>query len=125
MAVYVSGAAGVLMASAGRDINLTAAAVSNAGKGDTQFSAGNNLNLASVTTASSQSSTSAVGSNFEGQSVSIKAGQDLSVQGSNVLADQNVDLNAGRSWAMAAVAWASRPVPAKPQAKARWSRARG
>ena len=53
--LYVSGPAGVLLASAGRDLNLTAAQLQNSGTGPTVLSAGNNLNLSTVSIASSQS----------------------------------------------------------------------
>jgi filamentous hemagglutinin len=116
--LYVSGAAGVLLASAGRDINLTAAAVSNAGKGDTQFSAGNNLNLASVTTASSQSlnwnannrlsqtASQDVGTQIQaGGNLSLSAGQDLNAKAATVsaqgalsaTAQGNVNITAGQA----------------------------
>jgi filamentous hemagglutinin len=48
--LYVSDAAGVLLASAGGDMNLLAAQVHNAGKGVTQLQAGDKLNLGAVQT---------------------------------------------------------------------------
>jgi filamentous hemagglutinin len=54
----VTGAGGTLVANAGRDINVVAAKIANAGNdGDTLLNAGRNLNLATVTTASSDSVT--------------------------------------------------------------------
>jgi hypothetical protein len=74
-----------LIALTGRDMNLTAAQVSNAGTGATQLSAGNNLKLNTVTTASSQSL------NWDANNrLSQTASQD-------VLADQNVNLQAAGS----------------------------
>jgi len=52
--LYISGPAGVLLASAGNNINLTAAQIINSGNGPTQLSAGNTLTLNAVTTGSSQ-----------------------------------------------------------------------
>lgn len=52
--LYVKGSTGTLVASAGRDLQLTAAALRNAGTGDTQLSAGRDLKLNTVTTSSSQ-----------------------------------------------------------------------
>jgi hypothetical protein len=48
--LYVSGANGTLVASAGRDLNIVAGVVSNAGNRTTSLSAGNNFTLASVQT---------------------------------------------------------------------------
>ena len=48
--LYVSGANGILVASAGGDLNIVAGVVSNAGSGTTSLSAGNNFTLASVKT---------------------------------------------------------------------------
>ncbi len=48
--LYLSGANGTLVASAGRDLNIVAGVVSNAGSGTTSLSAGNNFTLSSVKT---------------------------------------------------------------------------
>lgn len=48
--LYVSGANGTLVASAGRDLNIVAGVVSNAGSGVTSLDAGNNFTLAAVKT---------------------------------------------------------------------------
>ena len=52
--LYVTGSAGTLLASAGHDINLIAAAIQNQGTGDTRLSAADNLNLGTVTQSSHQ-----------------------------------------------------------------------
>lgn len=116
--LYVSGAAGVLLAQAGRDMNLTAAQVSNAGSGPSALSAGNNLNLNTVTTASSQSlnwnannrlsqtSSQDVGTQIQaGGALSLSAGQDLNAKAAtvnaagllSVQAGNNVNLSAGQA----------------------------
>ncbi|PUE10857.1 hypothetical protein B9Z51_00440 [Limnohabitans sp. T6-5] len=108
--LYVKGSAGALLASAGRDLNLKAAAVSNAGTGDSQLSAGNNLNLGTVTTASSQSlnwdannhlrqsSSQDVGSQIKaGGNLILKADQDLNAKAAQVSAGQALKATAGNS----------------------------
>jgi filamentous hemagglutinin len=119
--LYVSGAnggiGGTLVASAGRDMNIVAGVVSNAGSATTNLSAGNNFKLASVTTASSDldvwdsenyrksSSTSDVGSAISGGGkVVLNAGQALSAIAANVQATggltvqaQDVRIEAGKS----------------------------
>ncbi|WP_158272886.1 hemagglutinin repeat-containing protein [Limnohabitans sp. T6-5] len=99
--LYVKGSTGTLVASAGRDLNLTAAAVSNAGTGEAKLSAGNDLNLSTVTTGSSQSlnwdannhlrqsKSQDVGSQINALgNVSLTAGNDLSTKAAQVSAGQ-------------------------------------
>ncbi len=108
--LYVKGSAGALLASAGRDLNLKAAEVSNAGTGDSQLSAGNNLNLGTVTTASSQSlnwdannhlrqsSSQDVGSQIKaGGNLTLKADQDINAKAAQVSAGQALKATAGNS----------------------------
>jgi filamentous hemagglutinin len=105
--LYVSGPAGVLIASAGRDITLTAAQVSNAGTGLTQLSAGRDLNLASVSTESRQdlnwnttnhlrqSTSQDVGSQISGGgAVTISAQKDVDLRAANVNAQGALDVKA-------------------------------
>jgi filamentous hemagglutinin len=108
--LYVSGPAGVLIASAGRDLNLTAAQISNVGSGPTQLAAGHNLNLNTVTTANSQSlnwdannrlSQSAsqdVGSQVQAAGLlSLRAGRDINAKAATVSAGQVLNVSAGNS----------------------------
>jgi len=116
--LYVSAPAGVLLASAGNNINLTAAQISNAGTGVTQLSAGNNLNLNAVNTGSSQrivwdannhlnqSSSQDVGTQIRtnggltlnaGQDINSKAATVSSAQALNVLAGRDVNIVAGQA----------------------------
>jgi filamentous hemagglutinin len=115
--LYVSGADGTLVASAGRDLNIVAGVVSNAGSGNTSLSAGNNLKLSNVTTASTDldvwdaqnyrksSSSTDVGSTISGGgNVNLKAGNDLTATAANVQATgslsvqaQDVRIEAGRA----------------------------
>jgi filamentous hemagglutinin len=115
--LYVSGADGTLVASAGRDLNIVAGVVSNAGSGTTNLSAGNNFKLSSVTTASSDldmwnaqnyrksSSSTDVGSTVQGGgNVHLQAGQTLSATAANVQAAgalrvqaQDVRIEAGKT----------------------------
>lgn len=117
--LYVSGGAGALIASAGRDLNLIAAAIQNQGTGATTLTAGNNLNLGTATQSQSQridwngansrseSSTAEVGTSVQTQGdLTLRAGNDLnakaasvtSAQGSLVAAAGNdVKLTAGKA----------------------------
>ncbi|SFG82775.1 filamentous hemagglutinin [Duganella sp. CF458] len=107
--LYVSGPAGVLLASAGNNINLTAAQISNAGTGVTQLSAGNNLNLSAVNTSisqrvvwdadnrQSQSASMDVGSQVKGAgNLVLNAGQDINAKAAVVSAGQTLNVAAGR-----------------------------
>ncbi len=108
--LYVTGSAGVLLASAGRDLNLTAAAVGNAGTGPTVLAAGNNLNLSTVTTSSSQnivwdannrlsqSQSQDVGSQISAAgNLTLSAGQDVNAKAASVNAGQALSVNAGNN----------------------------
>ncbi len=105
--LYVKGSTGTLVASAGRDLNLTAAAVSNAGTGETKLSAGKDLNLGTVTTGSSQSlnwdannhlrqsNSQDVGSQINAAGhLSLTAGNDLNAKAAQVSAGQELKATA-------------------------------
>jgi filamentous hemagglutinin len=108
--LYVSGPAGVLIASAGRDLNLTAAQIGNIGTGATALSAGNNINLSTVTTANSQDINWS-GANYLRQSASqdvgsqiiaagkltFNAGQDLNAKAATLNAGQALNVTTGRN----------------------------
>ncbi len=106
--IYVSGPAGVLVASAGNNLNLTAAQIQNAGTGATVLTAGNNLNLNTVAVGSSQdinwdsknylrqSSTLDVGTQITGAGrVSLSAGQDINAKAATIDAGKALSLSAG------------------------------
>ena len=108
--LYVSGANGTLVASAGRDLNIVAGVVSNAGSGTTSLSAGNNFTLASVKTGEQNSitwnadnhlnygNTQTVGSAINGGgNVNLKAGNDLTATAANVQAAKALTAQAGGS----------------------------
>ena len=96
--LYVSGPAGVLIASAGRDLTLTAAQIANSGVGgQTLIDAGNTLTLASVTTAAQdnivwddknhlkQGSTMEVGTTIRSQGdLTLQAGNDLGARAAQI-----------------------------------------
>ena len=109
--LYVSGPAGVLVASAARDINLTGAVVANSGAGgQTLIDAGNDLVLGSVATAQqnnivwdarnhlNQGSTQDVGSVIQTEGdVTLAAGQDLSARAAQVTSSTGaIQATAGR-----------------------------
>ena len=110
--LYVSGPAGVLIASAGRDLNLTAAQISNQGSGlgsATTLSAAQNINLGTVTTSSSQdirwsgvnylrqSNSQDVGSQINTTgNLTLNAGQDLSAKAATINAGQALNVTAQR-----------------------------
>lgn len=117
--LYVSGPAGVLLASAGRDMNLTAAQLSNQGTGQTQLAAGGSLRLSAVQTGSSIDVThdaqnyarvqqsQDVGTQISGQgAVTLQAQTELNAKAANVNAggaltlkatDGSVSIDAGQS----------------------------
>jgi len=108
--LYVSGANGTLVASAGRDLNIVAGVVSNAGSGVTSLSAGNNFNLATVNTGEQNNitwdadnrlnygNTQTVGSTINGGgNVNLKAGNDLTATAANVQATKALGVQAGGS----------------------------
>lgn len=107
--LYVTGANGSgVLSVAGRDVNLQAAQIRNAGTdGVTQLVAGNNLNL-STQTLSHSTDTTANGRNFQRSSETTHLGTTVQGAGSVVLAAAN-DLNltaaqvgAGKSLALQA-----------------------
>ncbi len=108
--LYVSGPAGVLLASAGRDMTLTAAQVRNQGTGQTTLSAGQDLKLNAVTVSESNDTTFGahralrtsqsqdVGSSVQaGGQLSLSAGQDISAQAASVSAAGALGVAAGKS----------------------------
>jgi filamentous hemagglutinin len=107
--LYVSGPAGVLLASAGNNINLTAAQIHNAGTGLTQLNAGKDLNLSAVNASvsqrvvwdadnrHSQSASMDVGSQVKGAGdLVLNAGQDINAKAATVSAGQTLNVAAGR-----------------------------
>ena len=105
--LYVSGSNGTLVASAGRDLNIVAGVVSNAGSGATSLSAGNNFTLSSVKTEEKNNitwnadnhlnygNTQIVGSAINGGgNVNLKAGNDLTATAANVQATQALGVQA-------------------------------
>ncbi len=107
--LYVSGPAGVLLASAGRDVSLTAAQVGNAGAGATSLRAGRDVVLSTVTTGQSQdiqwnavhhlrqASSQEVGSQVRAAgSLAIEAGRDVTARAASVQSQAALDVLAGR-----------------------------
>lgn len=117
--LYVTGSTGTLLASAGRDANLIAAAIQNQSSGDTSLTANNNVNLGTVTQSSSNrivwngnnnrsdSSKVDIGTNVQTQgNLTLAAGNDLNAKAANVTSNQggllatagnNVNLTAGEA----------------------------
>ncbi|MDZ4103504.1 MAG: hemagglutinin repeat-containing protein [Hydrogenophaga sp.] len=103
--LYVSNEAGVLLASAGRDVNLMAAALQ---AGGVQVQAGRDLNLSSINTSSNLDATrdarnfarvqqsGEVGTQIQGASVALQAGQDITARAASVQATQTLAVQAGR-----------------------------
>jgi len=103
--LYVSNEAGVLLASAGRDVNLTAAVLQ---ADHVQVQAGRDLNLTSVNTASRLDATrdarnfarvqqsADVGTQIQGASVALQAGQDITARAASVQAEGALTVDAGR-----------------------------
>jgi len=105
--LYVSGPAGVLLASAGRDLNLTAAQISNQGTGPTELKAGGSVNMATVTESSSQSLNWSA-NNFLRQSSSQEVGSQVSGGGAvTISAQKDVDLRAANVNAQGALSIAA------------------
>jgi filamentous hemagglutinin len=105
--LYVSGADGTLVASAGRDLNIVAGVVANAGTGATTLSATNNLNLKTLQTGEQNNitwnadnhlnygNTQEVGSQVAGGgSVKLSAGNDINARAANVQATSALSVNA-------------------------------
>jgi filamentous hemagglutinin len=110
--LYVSNPGGTLVATAGRDANLIAAEVRNAGQGgSTTIAAGNNLNLGTVTESSEQSivwneknyrkdaSRQDVGTRvIANGDIRLSAGNDLNAKAASVASDEGAVLaTAGRN----------------------------
>lgn len=117
--LYVSGPAGLLIASAGRDLTLTAAQITNSGavfnsggadaaSGRTLIDAGNNLTLATVTTAEQnsivwdaknhlkQGSTQDIGTTIHTQGdLTLQAGNDLGARAATVTSAGAIRVGAG------------------------------
>ncbi|CAN7363296.1 hemagglutinin repeat-containing protein [Variovorax paradoxus] len=118
--LYVSDPKGVLVASAGRDVNLIGALVANSGKeGTTEIGAGRDINLGTVTTARqdttvrdagnyrAEASTREVGTRIETSGdISLHAQRDVSVRAATVnsadgalevAAKRDITIDAGQS----------------------------
>ncbi|EJK6970698.1 hemagglutinin repeat-containing protein [Escherichia coli] len=107
--VYVQNDQGRLVLQAGRDMNLTAAAVVNQGKDSlTQLSAGRDMTLSTVTTSAqdnitwdknnrlSQGVTQSTGSTLAGNGdVTLTAGRDMTSQAASLSAQKGLALMAG------------------------------
>ncbi|MFT3759167.1 hemagglutinin repeat-containing protein [Thauera sp.] len=106
--LYVTGEGGTLVAAAGRDLSLLAAAVSNAGDGGTRLSAGRDLVLGTVTE-TSRASTSSKGNRWREDSstergtlidtagdLALAAGQDIRARAADLSAGGALTASAGR-----------------------------
>ncbi len=104
--LYVSNPDAILVASAGNDLNLMAAAIQNTGAGgQTLLQAGNNLNISTVQTTTDsyaagrkswrkEQSSTEIGSNIATNGdITLKAGNDLEVKASGI-SSQAGNLNA-------------------------------
>jgi len=105
--LYVTGDKGLLLAIAGRDLNLTAAEIRNT-SGDTQLLAGRDLNLKTVTLGQeaeihySPGNTAVFGHHREigttiqgGGNIALAAGNDLNARAATVTAQGDLSLQAG------------------------------
>ncbi len=109
--LYVSGEAGVLLASAGRDVNLAAAALQ---ADSIQVNAGRDLNLSTVNTARHMEATrdarnfarvqqsAEVGTRIQGTTITLQAGQDITARAVSVQAQGALAVQAGRDIALTA-----------------------
>ncbi|MGJ7610355.1 MULTISPECIES: hemagglutinin repeat-containing protein [unclassified Variovorax] len=118
--LYVSNPKGELVASAGRDVNLIGALISNSGKeGTTEIGAGRDINLGTVTTARqeasirsagnyrAEASTQEVGTRIETRGdISLSAGRDVNARAATVnstdgelgiSAKRDINIDAGQS----------------------------
>lgn len=106
--LYVTGDQGLLVAVAGRDLNLVGAEVKNS-TGDTQLLAGRDLNLDTVTVSQqsdirySQGNTAKfayskeIGTTIQSDGkLAMTAGQDISIRAGNVSTQGDLTLSAGR-----------------------------
>lgn len=105
--LYVSHAAGVLVASAGRDVNLTAALLKSAGS--VQVDATDDIRLGTVNTATSMDATrdernftriehaGEVGTQIQaGAGINLQAGQDIQARAANLQAGGELSMQADR-----------------------------
>ncbi|MGJ7580840.1 hemagglutinin repeat-containing protein [Variovorax sp. RHLX14] len=94
--VYVTNPEGTLVASAGHDVNLVGAILSNAGAdGVTSIKAVNDINLGTIATSSSQDTTWNA-KNFSRSSQSAEVGSTISTDGTTVLnAGRDVNIRQG------------------------------
>lgn len=118
--LYVSDPKGTLVASAGRDVNLIGALISNSGKeGTTEIGAGRDINLGTVTTGRqdatirsagnyrAEASTQEVGTRIEASGdISLTAKRDVNVRagtinsidgGLGIAAKRDINIDAGQS----------------------------
>ena len=110
--LYVTGDKGMLIASAGRDLNLNAAAVVNQGKqSQTLLAAGRDLNVDTVTEATSNqttwdrnnwrkdSSSTEIGSQIRAEAtLQLSAGNDVNLKAADVTSRTgNINITAGRN----------------------------
>lgn len=113
--LYVTGDAGVLLASAGNDMSIVAGIIDNAGKGSTALQAQGNLHLGTVTTALQENNvhnaknylkggnTQEVGSQIRGGgNVTMVAGADITARAASVQAADALAVQAGNSIAVEA-----------------------
>ena len=113
--LYVTGDAGVLIASAGNDMSIVAGVIDNAGKGSTALQAQGNLHLGTVTTALQENNvhnaknylkggnTQEVGSQIRGGgNVTMVAGADITARAASVQAADALAVQAGNSIAVQA-----------------------
>ncbi|UDM18747.1 hemagglutinin repeat-containing protein [Vogesella sp. XCS3] len=108
--LYADGGAGVLLASAGRDLTLAGAQLANNGSGATVLQAGRDVNLATVSSGESRdvrwNATDRLHSSQKAETgtsirtagdLAIMAGQDLNARAANLASDKGaVALQAGR-----------------------------
>jgi len=108
--LYVDGGAGVLLASAGRDLTLAGAQLANTGSGASVLQAGRDVNLATVSSSESRdvrwNATDRLHSSQQAETgtsihtagdLAIVAGQDLNARAANLASDNGaVALQAGR-----------------------------
>ena len=99
--LYVTGNTGTLLASAGGDINLIAAAIQNQGRGESRITANNDLHLGTLTQSNRQqivwdsknrrsdASRGDIGSTIQTQgNLTLAAGNDLTAQAAHVTSHQ-------------------------------------
>lgn len=109
--LYVTGDNGVLLASAGRDINLVASVIKNSGvNSQTTLAAQNDVNLSTLTTRQTNNlerdsgnfrratSTAETGSNIESPgNITLSAGNDVNARAANVTAGKTLGVAAANN----------------------------